>query len=169
MTALISVLRQLRAGHTERPKRFPSSVILCGVRDVRDYRPRTTESKELVTGGSAFNIKVESLRLGDFDRDEVESLLKQHTCATGQQFSSEAVDGIWYYTQGQPWLVNAIAYEICFKSPDGQGWKQTITGEMVDKAKEDLITARAIHLDQLSDKLREDRVRQIVGPHVGRW
>src|SRR5665647_255023 len=36
--SLISVLRQLRAGYTSRPGAFPQSVILCGVRDVRDYR-----------------------------------------------------------------------------------------------------------------------------------
>ena len=35
---LISVLRQLRAGYNKRPGGFPQSVILCGVRDVRDYR-----------------------------------------------------------------------------------------------------------------------------------
>ncbi len=33
---LISVLRQLRAGYDMRPDMFPQSVILCGVRDVRD-------------------------------------------------------------------------------------------------------------------------------------
>jgi hypothetical protein len=35
---LISVLRQLRSGYTDRPALFPQSIILCGVRDVRDYR-----------------------------------------------------------------------------------------------------------------------------------
>ena len=35
---LISVLRQLRAGYVRRPESFPQSVVLCGVRDVRDYR-----------------------------------------------------------------------------------------------------------------------------------
>ena len=35
---LVSVLRQLRAGYDQRPERYPQSVVLCGVRDVRDYR-----------------------------------------------------------------------------------------------------------------------------------
>ena len=34
--ALLSVLRQLRAGYDLRPAGFPQSVVLCGVRDVRD-------------------------------------------------------------------------------------------------------------------------------------
>ena len=62
---LISVLRQLPSGYDRRPARFPQSVILCGVRDVRDYRIRSW-SGEIVLGGSAFNIKAESLRLDDF-------------------------------------------------------------------------------------------------------
>ncbi len=36
--ALVSVLRQLCAGYAHRPRSFPQSVVLCGVRDVRDYR-----------------------------------------------------------------------------------------------------------------------------------
>ncbi len=62
---LISVLRQLRAGYDKRPEQFPQSVILCGVRDVRDYRMHSSRDKAVITGGSAFNIKAESLRLGN--------------------------------------------------------------------------------------------------------
>lgn len=70
---LISVLRQLRAGYTKRPARFPQSIILCGVRDVRDYRIHSDREKTIITGGSAFNIKARSLRLGNFNRDDVSS------------------------------------------------------------------------------------------------
>ena len=38
---LISVLRQIRAGYAQRPQQFPLSIVLCGVRDVRDYRIET--------------------------------------------------------------------------------------------------------------------------------
>ncbi|MCP5053049.1 MAG: ATP-binding protein, partial [bacterium] len=63
---LISVLRQLRSGYENRPRDFPQSIILCGVRDVKDYRLHSTKTKEVVTGGSAFNVKAESLKLGNF-------------------------------------------------------------------------------------------------------
>ena len=33
---LLSVLRQLRRGYERRPEGFPASVVLCGVRDIRD-------------------------------------------------------------------------------------------------------------------------------------
>ena len=58
----LSVLRQLRAGYDERPEGFSQSVILCGVRDMRDYRVRSRTENAIITGGSAFNIKAESLR-----------------------------------------------------------------------------------------------------------
>ena len=64
---LISLLRQLRTGYKERPKEFPQSIVLCGVRDVRDYRIHGT--KEIITGGSAFNVKAESLRMADFSEE----------------------------------------------------------------------------------------------------
>ena len=36
--SLVSVLRQIRSGYASRPQHFPISIVLCGVRDVRDYR-----------------------------------------------------------------------------------------------------------------------------------
>ena len=79
---LLSVLRQLRAGCDERPDGFPHSIVLCGVRDVRDYRVYSTAENRLVPGGSAFNIKSESLRLGDFSEQEIRALIAQHAPPT---------------------------------------------------------------------------------------
>ena len=90
----ISVLRQLRAGHDQRPGSFPQSVVLCGVRDVRDYRIRSGSENAVVAGGSAFNIRAESLRIGDFTRTEVHALLAQHTEETGQAFTPEALETV---------------------------------------------------------------------------
>jgi hypothetical protein len=161
---LISVLRQLRAGYTKRPAFFPQSVVLCGVRDVRDYRLRTANGKAIITGGSAFNIKAESLRMGDFSRAEVETLYQQHTQETGQVFEPEALQQVWKLTQGQPWLVNALGYETCFKMESGRDRSQPITTELITEAKERLILRRETHLDQLLDKLREERVRRVIEP-----
>ena len=101
---LLSVLRQLRTGYVDRPTRYPQSIVLCGVRDVRDYRIHSTAENRMVLGGSAFNIKAKSLRLGDFSEQDVRALLAQHTAATGQAFAEEAVDLILTQTAGQPWL-----------------------------------------------------------------
>ena len=88
---LVSVLRQLRAGYDLRPEGFPQSVVLCGVRDVRDYRIQSTAENAIITGGSAFNIKARSLRLGDFSQAEVLALLGQHTEETGQVFTADCL------------------------------------------------------------------------------
>lgn len=161
---LISLLRQLRAGYLKRPRHFPQTVILCGVRDLRDYRIHARSEPEPVTGGSAFNIKAESLRLGDFTVDDVAALLQEHTTETGQAFTAEAQARVWDLTQGQPWLVNALAYHVCFRQPEGRDRSRPVTVEQIDQAKEYLIVNRVTHLDQLADKLREERVRRIIEP-----
>ncbi len=164
---LISVLRQLRAGYRDRPRWFPQSVILCGVRDIRDYRIFSEEKGFHITGGSAFNIKAESLRLGDFFESEMRSLLLQHTDETGQQFEAGAIDHIWNLTQGQPWLVNALAREACFRDRQGRDRSRAVTVAAIDQAKETLIRNRVTHLHQLSDKLREPRVSRVILPMIG--
>ncbi|MBK5968411.1 MULTISPECIES: ATP-binding protein [Thiorhodovibrio] len=161
---LISLLRQLRAGYTQRPRHFPQTVVLCGVRDLRDYRIHSSAEKDIITGGSAFNIKAESLRLGDFSPEDVKHLLAEHTQETGQIFTPQAQERVWALTQGQPWLVNALAYEACFRRPEGRDRSRPIEREMIEQAKEALIAARVTHLDQLADKLREPRVRAVIEP-----
>ncbi|MCZ0942699.1 MAG: ATP-binding protein [Gammaproteobacteria bacterium] len=161
---LLAVLRQLRAGYANRPNRFPQSVILCGVRDVRDYRIHSTSEQAIVLGGSAFNISAQSLRLGDFSEQEVESLLSQHTEAAGQAFTEAAHREIWTLTQGQPWLVNALAYEACFEDSAGQDRSHPISSEAIQEAREKLIQQRVTHLDQLTHKLQEERVRRVIEP-----
>ena len=161
---LLSVLRQLRAGYAHRPRSFPQSVVLCGVRDVRDYRIRSSTDKALIAGGSAFNVKAKSMRLGDFSRDEVLSLLAQHTAETGQVFTPEALETVWEQSRGQPWLVNALAYEACFESKAMRDRTRAVTAETILDAREALVARRATHLEQLTDKLEEERVRRVVEP-----
>jgi hypothetical protein len=161
---LIAVLRQLRAGYDKRPARFPQSVVLCGVRDVRDYRIHSSREKTIITGGSAFNIKAKSLRLDNFSQNEVRQLYEQHTTETGQIFEAAALELGWYLTHGQPWLVNALAYETCFEMAAGRDRSHSITIEMITEAKERLVLRRETHLDQLVDKLQEDRVRRVISP-----
>ena len=153
---LLSALQQLRAGYPMRPAAFPQCVVLCGLRDVRDYRIHSTSSP--------FNIVAESLRLGDFTREETLTLLGQHTRETGQAFTPEAREAIWTQTLGQPWLVNALAYETCFRSKVGRDRSRPVTADDIAEAREELIVRRVTHLDQLADKLGEERVRRVVEP-----
>ena len=162
--SLISVLRQLRAGYFMRPEEFPQSVILCGVRDVRDYRIFSAKDQNYTSGGSAFNIKAQSLRLGDFSEAEMHALLAQHTAETGQAFDRRAVERIWELTSGQPWLVNALAQAACFTEKSGRDRTRAISETAIDSAKETLILERVTHIDQLATQLDEDRVRRVIEP-----
>ena len=161
---LISVLRQLRAGYTNRPDAFPQSIILCGVRDVRDYRIHSSKEKTIITGGSAFNIKAESLNLGDFNKHEIEVLYSQHTEETSQEFEEGVIDYVWELTEGQPWLVNALGYVACFKIKESRNRKKKITKKLIEEAKDRIILERYTHIDQLLDKLKEERVRRVIEP-----
>ena len=162
--SLLSVLRQLRSGYDLRPRSFPHSIVLCGVRDVRDYRIHSASEGKTIAASSAFNISAESLRLGDFDRGEVEALLSQHTDETGQHFEPAAVERIYMQTAGQPWLVNALCWHACFKSPCGRNRSRAITENDILAAQEVLIQGRVVHLDQLADKLQEERVQRVIEP-----
>ena len=158
---LISLLRQIRAGYAQRPEFFPQSIVLCGVRDVRDYRMHQ-EGAEVITGGSAFNIKAESLRMGNFTPEETQALWLQHTQATGQVFDAAIFPELWADTEGQPWLVNALGHEVTWKNKAARERSRPISLVDYQQARERLIYSRATHLDQLSDKLREPRVQSVM-------
>ena len=170
--SLLSVLRQLRSGYEDRPHAFPHSIVLCGVRNVRDYRIHSAKEGKTIAGGSAFNISAAALRLGDFDRAETEALLGQHTAETGQEFEPPAIDRVYTQTAGQPWLVNALCNEACFEHPQGRDRGRPITEDDIFAAQEVLIQGRVVHLDQLADKLQEKRVQRVIQPMLSgvvRW
>ncbi|WP_414621874.1 ATP-binding protein [Calothrix sp. CCY 0018] len=158
---LISVLRQLRDGYRSRPENFPSSVGLIGLRDVRDYKVASGGSDRLNTA-SPFNIKVSSITLRNFNAEEVVELYQQHTEETGQIFTPEASATAFDLTQGQPWLVNALAKEVVEKMVKDRSIN--ITKEHILQAKEILIARRDTHLDSLAERLREPRIKAIIQP-----
>ncbi|MGB3642334.1 MAG: ATP-binding protein [Rivularia sp. (in: cyanobacteria)] len=158
---LISVLRQLRDGYRSRPKNFPSSVGLIGLRDVRDYKVASGGSERLNTA-SPFNIKVSSITLRNFNASEVLELYQQHTEDTGQIFTEAATATAFDLTQGQPWLVNALAKEVVEKMVKDRSIP--ITFEHILQAKEILIARRDTHLDSLAERLREPRIKAIIQP-----
>jgi type II secretory pathway predicted ATPase ExeA len=158
---LISILRQLRDGFPKRPENFPSSVGLIGLRDVRDYKVASGGSDRLNTS-SPFNIKVASITMRNFNLEEVRELYQQHTAATGQIFTTEATATAFDLTQGQPWLVNALAKEVVEKMVKDRSI--AITKEHILQAKEILITRQDTHLDSLAERLREPRIKAIIEP-----
>jgi len=158
---LLSVLRQLRSEHSNRPHDFPASLALVGLRDVRDYKIASGGSDRLHTS-SPFNVKADSLTMRDFTEGEVAELLTQHTDDTGQRFTPEALATVFALTCGQPWMVNALARQLTETLVPDRA--QTITEVDVRRAKEVLIARNDTHLDSLAERLWEPRVRAVIGP-----
>ena len=158
---MVATLRQLRNGFQLRPKDFPTSVALIGLRDIREYKNKVKELDGQMGSGSPFNIKAESFSLKNFTKDQITQLFQQYSDDTGQQFTESVVELIHTYTGGQPWLVNAVANEIVSRILANDTTLE-ITTEIVEIAIENLILRRDTHLDSLMDKLTETRVRNIV-------
>jgi len=161
---LIAFLRQLRDGYVNRSRiSFVHSVGLIGMRNIRDYKGRIREDRETLGSASPFNIVTEALTLRNFTLPEIGQLYAQHTQATGQAFSSEVIDRIYHHTQGQPWLVNAIAREIVVKILNND-YSEEISIPHVEQAVETIIHQRHTHIDSLLERLKEERVKKVVEP-----
>ena len=161
---LISFLRQLRDGYISRSRiPFVHTVALVGMRNIRDYKAHIRPESATLGSSSPFNIVSESLTLRNFKHEEVAALYSQHTELTGQVFEQDAVEFIFEQTQGQPWLVNAIARE-CVEKICKLDYSIAITREMARTAINNLILQRGTHFDSLMERLKEDRVKRIIEP-----
>lgn len=163
---LITFLRELRDGYvTRRMIPFPASVALVSMRNIRDYKARIRPDTQTMGSASPFNIITEALTLSSFSEEDIRTLYGQHTAATGQAFTDEAVSAAYALTRGQPWLVNALARE-CVEKIHGRRYAEPVTAGDMESAKESIIRARGTHVDSLMERLKEERVRCVVEPVI---
>jgi hypothetical protein len=164
--AMVSFLTQLRALYLAREDQpAPWSVVLVGVRAVRDYVTHDDRrGMQWLGTASPFNVTVENVTLAAFTAAEVLELTSQHTTETGQRFEEAANARIWELSQGHPWWVNALA-DQCTRL-DVTDRTVAITKAHVDAAKEAIIQERRTHIDSLLARLREDRVRRVLDPMI---
>ena len=163
--AMVSFLTQLRAMYLARAKRpAPRSVVLIGVRAVRDYVVGDDARRAVPWLGSAspFNVTVENVTLAAFTAAEVAELTAQHTAETGQRFTDDANALISELSQGHPWLVNALADQATRR--DVKDRAVAVTAEHIERAKETIILERRTHIDSLLARLHEARVRGVLEP-----
>jgi hypothetical protein len=161
---LIAFLRQLRDGYVNRVRvPFIHSLALVGMRNLRDYKARIRDGRETLGSASPFNVVSDALTLRNFSRDEIATLYAQHTADTGQAFPPAVVDRVHYYTDGQPWLVNAIAREVVDRML-GRDHSRAIEPGMVDLAADTLMRRRDTHIDSLLERLKEERIKRVVEP-----
>ncbi|MDR0392330.1 MAG: AAA-like domain-containing protein, partial [Planctomycetaceae bacterium] len=163
---LISFLRQLRDGYNGRPERiFVHSIALVGMRSIRDYKAKVRPDSQSLGSASPFNIVSESLTLNNFTKEEIIQLYKQHTTETGQIFEDNAIKLVYEQTQGQPWLVNAIVREVIVKALQSD-YKEPVTAKLVNNAIQNIILNRPTHIDSLLERLKEERVRNVIEPMI---
>ncbi|GHT78369.1 hypothetical protein FACS1894130_04820 [Spirochaetia bacterium] len=158
---LISFLRQLRDGFASRGVgTFPVSVVLVGMRDLKDY---ITASKDGVppNPGSPFNIKEDSGTLANFQKDDIVRLFAQRTAENGQQITVEALDYVYEQSMGQPWIVNSLFKRATMRILDRES-TETVTIDHLREARKQMIEARETHLDALGERLRDQRIRRVI-------
>jgi hypothetical protein len=159
---LLSFLSQLRNGYMNRDENpFPRSIALIGLVNIRDYKVKIRPESETLGSGSPFNIITKALTLANFTPEEIKDLYSQHTAGTGQVFLDEAVQRAYYWSEGQPWLVNALAREVV-EEILRKDYGPTITAGLIDTAAENLIKRRDVHIDSLLEKLKEPRVARVM-------
>jgi Holliday junction resolvase len=163
---LIMFLRQLRSGYNDRSRiPFVHSVALVGMRNIRDYKAKVRPDSATLGSASPFNIVTETYTLKNFTKEEITQLYQQHTKDTGQIFNEDAIELVYEQTQGQPWLVNAIAREVIVKLLQSD-YTKPVTTELVNKAIQNIILNRPAHIDSLLERLNEERVRKVLEPII---
>ena len=162
--ALIFFLSQLRYGWAARARTpFPRSFALVGVRNVAVYLVLMEAAAGLPGWPVPFDLIGNVLTAPYFTLDEVGSLYGQHTEATGQLFEAGAIERAWYWSEGQPWLVNALAKETIGRVL-GCDFSRKVTEGHVDKAADLIMRRRETHIDSLAELLMEPRVMRIWEP-----
>ena len=159
--AMISFLRQLRGGFATRGiGKFPTSVALVGMRDLKDFIVESKDGKP-VNPGSPFNIKEDSVSISNFTKENIAQLFVQRTEETGQQIEPSALDYVWEQSQGQPWIVNNLFKRATLQILDADSY-ETVTFDHIRQAREQMILGRETHLESLAYRIKDERVRKVM-------
>jgi hypothetical protein len=155
---LITFLTQISDGYITRADthagKYPRSLALIGARDFTDYASQVRPNGQSLGLASPFNVKEESLTLANFSKEDIINLYGQHSAETGQIFEPSAFDRAWRWTEGQPWLVNALAKRVIAREFKND-YSRSVSGADIDQAAQYLISRNDTHIDSL---IRRPRV-----------
>ncbi|MDR2461131.1 MAG: ATP-binding protein [Deltaproteobacteria bacterium] len=110
---------------------------------------------------SSFSLARE-LRLCNFSFADIGKLYDEHNVATGQPIEDAAKLRVWDWTEGQPWLVNAVISQAIDFTLHGE-LKKPISAQVIDEAAQSLLKERPSHFRHLLNSLKEPQVQKIVG------
>jgi hypothetical protein len=147
-SVLTSVLSQIRAGYDKRPNLFPQSIIFCATHDVIHKQ---------------FNIKDATLKISFLHREGLDDMFADYGARTGIKIEKEAVDQIWRYSSGQPWIVSALAGELFHEIAPSKG-KKVIGPDQVTEAIDNILAKRGNHIEYIAAQLQVDKVKRCLIP-----
>jgi hypothetical protein len=145
---LTSFLSQIRAGYDKRPTLFPQSIVFCATHDVIDKQ---------------FNIKDATLRISFLKREDLDAMFAAYTGRSGLEIDKEAIDLIWQYSSGQPWIVSALASEIFYEIAPAKAIHR-VTLAQVGEAIDNLIAKKGNHIEYIVSQLHDERVKRCLVP-----
>ncbi len=145
---LTSFLSQIRAGYDKRPALFPQSIIFCATHDVIDKQ---------------FNIKDATLRISFLRREDLDGMFASYTSSFGVTIEKEAIDLIWQYSSGQPWIISTLAGELFHEIAPAKAIR-SISSSQVGEAIDNIIAKKGNHIEYLVSQLRDERVKRCLIP-----
>jgi hypothetical protein len=160
----MSFLSQIKAGYLERDNApFPRSIVLSGRWNPLFHEDKLMLDSKFVDLASPFHMATGNLTLADFTYSEVKELYSQHTEATGQVFQDAAIQRAFYLSEGQPMLVNSLAYQVVDKIL-AKDYSQTVTAAHIDQAADNLVKKRRDNIDTNMDRLQYSWAKRVIEP-----
>lgn len=145
---LTSFLSQIRAGYDKRPALFPQSIIFCGTHDVIEKQ---------------FNIKDATLKISFMARPDLNEMIASYCSKRHIEIDPDAVERIWEYSNGQPWIVSTICAELFHEIVAAKGLK-SVSAVQVGEAIDNVLAKRGNHIEYIASQLRNERVRKCMIP-----
>ncbi|MDR3243997.1 MAG: PD-(D/E)XK nuclease domain-containing protein [Elusimicrobiota bacterium] len=156
---LISFLRQLIDGFASRGiGKFPVSIVLVSMRDLSDY---IMTAKNEAESNSILPFNKEYVSLSNFHKDDIAKLFSQRTAETGQKITEEALDYVYEQSKGQPWIVNSLFARATLRILKEDS-RETVTKELIEQAREQMLLASDWHLDSIVFRLKELHLYKVI-------
>jgi hypothetical protein len=128
-------LSELREGYVEWGEEdFPRAIALLSVTNVGGVTTKAQPEPKSMDLKTPFYDAKKVLTLPDFTQEDIRALFARHTKATGQIFLDVALECIWRWSSGQPWVVNAIGDEIFQATLTKGKCERTIDASTVSKS-----------------------------------
>jgi hypothetical protein len=140
---LMYLLPQLRVSFNMRSTfPFPSSIVFVGTQNIKEYGSKISPGSQ--SPGTTFNIFNNFLTINNFTMSEIKALYLQHTEASGQIFEESAFQKVWYWSKGQPFMVNALA-SLVVEEILANDYSVAINEEHIDSAADILMKRGDTH------------------------